>query len=70
MFIVDPVPNSRTNRYISSLPLKDVADKHTASVMVVGLVASDGKKMEPMFIPKGDKVNTKVYMSILPFLGL
>lgn len=52
MFTVDPVSNSRTDRYISSLPVKDVPDehknvfltKHPASVMVFGLVASDGKK--------------------------
>lgn len=73
MFTVDPVSNSRTDRYISSLPVKDVADKyknvyltkHPASVMVFGLIASDGKKMDPVFIPQGDKVNTEVYISIL-----
>ncbi|XP_062541178.1 uncharacterized protein LOC134209203 [Armigeres subalbatus] len=73
MFTVDPVSNSRTDRYISSLPVKDVADeyknvyltKHPASVIVFGLVASDGKKMDPVFIPEGDKVNTEVYIGIL-----
>lgn len=73
MFTVDPVSNSRTDRYISSLPVKDVPDehknvfltKHPASVMVFGLVASDGKKMDPVFIPEGDKVNTEVYIGIL-----
>lgn len=39
--------------------------KHPASVMVFGLVASDGKKMDPVFIPEGDKVDTEVYIGIL-----
>lgn len=73
MFTVDPVSNSRTDRYISSLPVKDIADeyknvsltKHPASVMVFGLVASDGRKMDPVFIPEGDKVTTEVYITIL-----
>jgi hypothetical protein len=33
--------------------------------MVLGIVASDGRKAPPIFIPDGQKVNTEMYISIL-----
>lgn len=73
LFTVDSVSNSRTNRYISSKKASDVPEnikftfrtKHPAGVMVFGLVASDGKTMDPVFIQEGLKVNTHVYLGIL-----
>lgn len=73
LFTVDSVSNSRTNRYISPKKASDVPDnirftfrtKHPAGVMVFGLVASDGRKMDPVFIKEGLKVNTDVYLEIL-----
>lgn len=73
VFTIDSVSNSRTNRYISPKPVKEVPDsikhvfktKHPASVMVFGLVASDGKKMPPVFIPNGVKINSDEYIRIL-----
>ena len=73
VFTDDQVSSSRTDRYISKLPASDVPHnvrfvsktKHPASVMVFGLVASDGKKMPPVFIPNGIKINTTEYIKIL-----
>lgn len=72
-FYVNSVTNSRTDRYISTKGPQDVEasiklsfrTKHPASVMVFGLVSSDGKKMPPVFIKQGLKVNTDVYLGIL-----
>nr|VZI48920.1 unnamed protein product [Spirometra erinaceieuropaei] len=38
--------------------------KHPASVMVFGLIASDGKVMLPVFIKAGVRVNTDVYLNV------
>lgn len=73
IFTIDAVSNSRTDRYISSQKTSDIPDnvrfsfrtKHPANVMVFGLVASDGKKMEPVFVPCGSKMNADIYKSIL-----
>ena len=73
VFTVDQVSSSRTDRYISKLPASDVPHnvrfvsktKHPASVMVFGLVTADGKKMPPVFIPNGIKINTTEYIKIL-----
>ena len=70
-FTVDPVSNSRHDRYLSSLRVEDVPDsvrfvtqtKHPTQVMMFGLVASDGKKMPPVFLPSGLRMNSKEYLS-------
>jgi len=59
-FTVDPICNSRTNRYISSMKVSDVPDsikfvsqtKHPAQVMMFGLVSSDGKKCHQFIFPQ------------------
>jgi hypothetical protein len=33
--------------------------------MMLGIVASDGQKCPPIFIPEGEKVNTEVYIRLL-----
>jgi hypothetical protein len=61
-FTVDPVSNSRHDRYLSSLKVQDVPEKlkfvtqtkHPAQVMMFGLVSSDGNKMPPSFRPTDD----------------
>jgi Asp-tRNA(Asn)/Glu-tRNA(Gln) amidotransferase C subunit len=73
IFTVDSVSNSRNDRFISTERIEDVPEnvkftyrtKHPASTMMFGLVSSDGKKMPPVFIPAGVKVNTDVYIGIL-----
>jgi hypothetical protein len=39
--------------------------KHPASVMVFGLISSDGKKMPPYFFPVGTKIDSDVYIDML-----
>jgi inhibitor of nuclear factor kappa-B kinase subunit alpha len=68
MFTVDQVYNRRNDRCIvnkgeSATPVPKT--KHPAGVMVLGIVASDGKKLDPIFIPSGLKVNTEVYIDLL-----
>ena len=73
VFTVDQVSTSRNDRYISPLASSEVPGhikhvfktKHPASVMVFGLVASDGKKMDPVFIASGTKINSDEYIRIL-----
>jgi hypothetical protein len=33
--------------------------------MVLGIVASDGRKCPPIFVPEGEKVNTEAYIGLL-----
>ena len=82
-FTVDPVSNSRHDRFLSPLKVQDVPDhvkfvtqtKHPAQVMMFGLVASDGKKMPPVFLPSGLRMNAKEYIShvlephVLPWIS-
>ena len=54
-FTVDPVSNSRQDRYLSNLRAQDTPDnirfvtqtRHKLQIMMFGLVSSDGKKMYP-----------------------
>ena len=39
--------------------------KHPQGVMMLGVVASDGKKMPPYFFPQGLKINTEVYLNVM-----
>lgn len=68
LFTVDQVYNCRNDRYIvdKGTPAKPVyKSKHPASVMVLGIVASDGKKCPPIFIPEGLKVNSDTCIDLL-----
>jgi hypothetical protein len=72
-FDLDSVSNSRFDRYLSSEAAKDVPEhvrfkfrtKHPQSIMMFGLVASDGKKMPPFFWPKGARINADAYVRLL-----
>jgi hypothetical protein len=60
IFTVDQAYNRRNDRVIvdqgeSATPVSKT--KHPASVMVLGVVASDGNKCPPIFVPAGVKVN-------------
>jgi transposase len=68
IFTVDQAYNRRNDRMIvgqgeSAAPVPKT--KHPASCMVLGIVASDGKKCPPIFIPAGAKVNTDMYIDLL-----
>jgi transposase len=73
IFDVDSVSNSRMDRFLSADKFGDVPahikfkyqTKHPASIMMFGLVASDGKKMPPFFFPVGTKINSDVYVDLL-----
>lgn len=69
-FTVDPVTNSRMSRFITKSNIKDVPEairvvpksKHPSQVLVFGLVASDGQKMPPVFLPTGLRVGARQYL--------
>ena len=73
VFTVDKVSNSRTDRYISSLRVEDVLKhvriigqtKHPTSIIIFGLIWSDGEKMPPVFIDSGIRMDSKKYIDIL-----
>jgi len=73
LFCVDRVLNRRNNRYISVKPAEDVPDhvkhvsktKNPAKVMVLGVVASNGKKCPPVFIPQKERINADAYIKML-----
>ena len=67
-FVVDEVTNHRNSRFIAKDPScvpPVMWSKHPASIMVFGVVASDGKVMPPHFIDAGLKINTAKYLKIL-----
>lgn len=69
-FTVDPVSNSRHNRFITKQRTEEVPEairisqksKHPAAVMVFGLVASNGLKMPPVFLPTGFRMGAREYL--------
>ncbi len=73
VFYVDSVSNSRLDRYLSSEKSEDVDEnirfkfqtKHPASVMVFGLISSDGKKMAPHFFPVGTRIDSEEFIKVL-----
>ena len=68
IFTVDQVYNRRNDRVIveegaPAIPVNKT--KHPQGCMVLGVVASDGLKCPPIFVPEGMKVNTEVYIKLL-----
>lgn len=72
-FSVDMTTNRRNLRYISKDRSIDVPScvkfaaksKFPDSVMMLGVIASDGIKMDPVFIPVGQRLNAKDYQQLL-----
>ncbi len=64
LFIGDALVNRRNSRYLTDLPVTEVDEsvrispfsKAPAKVIVLGIVASDGKKCPIIFVPDGEKV--------------
>lgn len=70
IFTVDAVVNRRNDRYLAK-SIEDVKGtfrtKHPAQIMVLGVVASDGKKMPPYFFKPGERVGAEVYYKVLRY---
>lgn len=68
VFTVDQAFNRRNDRWICCEPsdAPPVArTKHPQSVMVLGVIGSDGRKMPPVFFPGNERVNGAKYLEIL-----
>lgn len=73
VFSVNSLSNSRHDRYISKERPENVPGKvkytfrtkHPVSVMVFALVVSDGKRMPPVFIQSGMKIDANMYLEVL-----
>ena len=62
LFTVDQAHNRRNDRMVVKVGSKATPKfktKHPASVMVLGIVASDGNKCPPIFIKQGLKINAQ-----------
>ncbi|QQP53454.1 Transposable element tcb2 transposase, partial [Caligus rogercresseyi] len=68
VFTVDRNSNRRNGRWICRDP-KDVPmvfrTKNPASIMVLGVICSNGSVMPPHFFCPKEKVNTEVYLNVL-----
>jgi hypothetical protein len=73
LFVADALVNRRNSRYLTDLPVTVVGEsvrispfsKAPAKVMVLGIVASDGKKCPIIFVPDGEKVTADSYQALL-----
>eukprot|EP00095_Tigriopus_kingsejongensis_P010943 maker-scaffold234_size243041-snap-gene-1.28 protein:Tk10943 transcript:maker-scaffold234_size243041-snap-gene-1.28-mRNA-1 annotation:"hypothetical protein EAG_00300" len=73
IFTVDQVYNRRNDRFIAGSPeeVKGVfRTKHPAQVMVMGVLASDGKKMPPNCFRVGEKIGANEYYKVLSYTVL
>jgi transposase len=70
IFTVDQVYNRRNDRYLAE-SIEEVKGvyrtKHPAQVMVLGVLASDGKRMPPYFFGANEKVDTDVYYRVMRY---
>ncbi len=73
LFVADALVNRRNSRYLTDLPVNEVDEsvrispfsKAPAKVMVLGIVARDGKKCPIIFVPDGEKVTADSYQVLL-----
>ncbi len=68
IFTLDRSRNNQNDQYITTMrenvpPVHKT--KNPASIMVFGLITSDGKAMRPHFFKPKEKVNTAVYVNML-----
>ena len=72
-FTSDQVVNRRNTRYLSAASSADTSpevkfsmqSKHPASMMMLSVITSDGRKRPPIFIEAGNKVNAAGYQQLL-----
>ena len=68
MFYVDQAYNRRNDRVVVDKDAEVtpvMKTKHPQGVMMLGVVASDGKRMPPYFFPEGLKIGTEVYLRVM-----
>lgn len=73
IFSIDAALNRRNDRYLASGSVQSVPTnirvtqhrKKPASVMVLGVIASDGQKCPPIFIDAGVRINAAMYQELL-----
>ena len=68
LWTVDQKRNARNDRWLAYCveevpPINQT--KHPASAMMLGAVASDGKKMPPHWFPKGLRIDTTAYLEVM-----
>ena len=65
---VDSTVNNQNDRFLAYC-VQDVPEKHRTTrpsgAMMLGIITSDGKSMPPLWIDKGAKVDSKVYIELL-----
>ncbi|QQP37282.1 Putative transposable element [Caligus rogercresseyi] len=57
---VDQSRNARNDRFLAY-----AVEEHPASSMMLGVVASDGKRMPPFWFPQGLRVGAKEYLAVI-----
>ena len=70
IFTVDAVVNRRNDRYLAATRAEVQGiyrTKHPAQIMVLGVVASDGKKMPPFFFKPAERVGADSYYKVLRY---
>ncbi len=73
LFIAYALVSRRNSRYLTDLPVTKVDkivhispfSKAPAKLMVLGVMASDGKKCPIIFVPDGEKVTADTYQALL-----
>ena len=68
IFTVDRTINGRNDCWICVDPADVTASfttKHPASIMVLGVISSNGDVMPPHFFKSGEKVNKEVFLNVL-----
>ena len=73
LFVIDAKFHRQNDRYITNVPVKLVDPdikynsvcKNPAKVMVLGIVASDGKKCPVIFIEQNVRMNSQIYQDLL-----
>ncbi len=68
IWTVDQARNSRNDRFLAFSvdkvpPIHQT--KFPAGAMMLGVIASDGKRLPPIWFPKGTKVGTREYLDIM-----
>lgn len=68
LWTVDQARNSQNDRYLAAC-CEDVppvlTQKHPASAMMMGVIASDGQRMPPFWFAEGLKINKEVYVNAM-----
>ncbi|KAF2351802.1 MoeA N-terminal and linker domain [Trinorchestia longiramus] len=68
-FSVDPLANKQNECIVNFGQISELrnvsATKHPVSVMMLGVVASNGEKMPPVWFPRGYRLNASAYKDVI-----